>query len=71
MATITSNPQNTKRCAYCKRWTGDADLVLKPHTIQFTAGEYGKCLQTNSNQASTNGGNCKYYAPSIEADKYL
>ena len=73
MATTLFHPKNGKRCALCKRWGGDANLVFKtPQTgYQFTTGVYGKCMKNGSNQVSTNGVNCRDYEPSVEANKLL
>lgn len=73
MATSLFHPKNGKRCAFCKRWNGDANLVFKNSQMgyQFTTGVYGKCMKNGGNQASTNGVNCRDYEPSTEANRLL
>jgi hypothetical protein len=67
------HPKNGPKCAFCKRWTGDADLVFKHPTtgFEFSAGVFGKCMATNSTQPSTGGSSCKKYEPSVEASRIL
>lgn len=73
MATQLFHPKNGKRCAFCKRWDGNANPVFKnPQTgFQFTTGVSGKCMKNGSRQASTNGNGCRDYEPSVEASKLL
>lgn len=73
MATQLFHPKKGKRCAFCKRWNGDANLVFKsPQTgFQFTTGVFGKCMKYGGTKVSTNGDGCKDYAPSVEADRLL
>jgi hypothetical protein len=67
------HPKKGSKCAFCKRWNGNADLVFKhPSTgFEFTTGVFGKCMATNSNQPSTGGQQCRNYEPSVEASKLL
>ena len=73
MAVATYHPKRGPKCAFCKRWDGDAKLTFKSPVVgfQYTTGVYGKCMATNSNQASTNGAGCKKYEPSVEASRLL
>ena len=66
------HPKRTKRCAFCKRWDGDAKLVFKNPQMGFefiTA--QGKCMATNNKRPSTDGHSCKHYEPSVEASRLL
>lgn len=67
------HPKNGKRCAFCKRWSGNANLTFKNSQTgyQFTTGEYGKCMKNGSNQVSTNGNGCHDYEPGIDAGRLL
>ena len=69
------DPRKVKRCAYCKRWEGDAQLRKgnTNGTVAFKDGVYGKCLKNQHPvQAASNGGNtCKDYAISVEADRFI
>jgi len=73
MGKNTAHPKNGSKCAFCKRWNGDAALTFKSPVVgfQFSTGVFGKCMATNSNQASTNGAGCKNYEPSVEASRLL
>jgi hypothetical protein len=73
MGKTIAHPKKTQRCAFCKRWNGNAELEFKHSTtgFSFTTGVFGKCMATNSNQPSTNGNGCKNYEPSVEASRLL
>lgn len=73
MGTTLFHPKNGKRCALCKRWDGNANLIFKSPTtgFQFTTGVFGKCMATNSNQVSTGGTSCRHYEPSVDASRLL
>ena len=68
-----AHPKKTQKCAFCKRWNGDAGLEFKNPAMgfQFTTGVFGKCMASNSNQVSTNGSGCSNYEPSVEASRLL
>lgn len=67
------HPNNGKRCAFCKRWTGNANLVPKNKQVgfEYDSGVYGKCLANGSSQPSTGGANCRDYEASPEASRLL
>jgi len=69
------NPKNAKRCAYCKRFTGDAQLRRGNNngTVWFKEGVKGKCTrQVRPMEAVSGGGsNCQDYAISVEADRFV
>lgn len=73
MGTQLFHPKNGKRCAFCKRWTGDARLIFKSPQVgyQFTTGVFGKCMKNGSTQTSTSGNGCKDYEPGVEASRLL
>ena len=73
MGKAVLHPKNVKRCAFCKRWDGDANLVFKSPQAgyQFESSVYGKCFKNNSKQLASGGVNCKDYEPSPEANKLL
>ena len=73
MGLNVAHPKKGSKCAFCKRWDGDAKLTFKTPIVgfQFRTGVFGKCFATNSNQASTNGAGCKHYEPSVEASRLL
>lgn len=67
------HPKNGSRCAFCKRWNGDANIVFKNPQMgfEFTTGVYGKCMKKGGNMVSTTGHNCRDYEPSPEASRLL
>ena len=69
------DPRKVKRCAYCKRFEGDAQLRKgnTNGTVAFKDGVYGKCLRRqHPTQAASNGGsNCQDYAISVEAERFI
>jgi len=73
MARVIAHPKKAQKCAFCKRWNGDAKLIFKNQHVgyEYESGVYGKCMATNSNQPSTNGAYCKNYEPSVEASRLL
>jgi len=73
MGKTVCHPKRVKKCAFCKRWNGDADLEIKNPAsgIYFTMGVYGKCMVRNASRVSNAGDNCKEYEPSVEASRLL
>jgi hypothetical protein len=73
MATQVLHPKNGKRCAFCKRWNGNANLTFKnPQAgFEYMLGVYGKCMANNSNQPSSGGTSCPKYEPNVEAYRLL
>ncbi len=71
MATQVAHPRTVKKCVFCKRWSGDANMIFKsPQSgFQFDLGVYGRCMANNSNQPSS--GSCSNYEPSAEASRIL
>jgi len=69
------DPRKVKRCAFCKRFEGDAQLRKGNvnGTVWFKEGVKGKCTrQARPMDASSQGGaNCQDYAISVEADKFV
>ena len=65
MATATAHPKNTKKCAFCRKWDGDANLVFKSPQVgfQYDLGKYAKCMKNGSTQPSGGGTVCNYYEP--------
>ena len=68
-----AHPKNYKRCVFCKKWGGNANLVFKSPQVgyEYKASVFGKCMQNNSTQPATGGLGCRTYAPSYEAEKLL
>ena len=74
MARLLYHPKKGSKCAFCKRWNGDANLVFKsPHTgFEYDgAGTFGICMITNGSKPSSGGAGCKHYEPSVEANRVL
>ena len=75
MGKLTAHPKKGKKCAFCKRWDGNADLEFKGPSTGFliTTGVTGKCMASSSglNMASTAGATCSKYEPSVEASRLL
>ena len=74
MARLLVHPKNRKFCTFCKRWSGDARLVIKPPNIgiEFETQAPGQCLQKGGIRgAAALDTGCKYFAPCVEADKLL
>jgi hypothetical protein len=73
MGKETAHPKRVQKCAFCKRWNGNAELEFRSSStgFQFTSGVYGKCMANNSNQVSTAGAGCKKYEHSVEASRLL
>ena len=69
----TAHPKQKQICAFCKKWTGDANLVPKNKHIglEYKQGVYGKCMANGSNQPSTGGTGCRDYAPSARVEAFL
>jgi len=67
------HPKNGKKCAFCKRWNGNANFIFKNAQVgyEYEIGVFGKCMKNGSNQPSTGGVNCRDYEPSVEANKLL
>lgn len=74
MARAKVNPRSSKRCAFCKFWSGDAQLKFVDRYVGF---EYersakGKCMKNNATMYAENSGSCcRQYTPGIEAEKLL
>jgi len=69
-----AHPARNKRCVFCNRWTGNANLkFLNPNTgYEFTTGAMGKCAKTNGMYASNHiADKCDYYDPNMDARKLL
>lgn len=65
MAKMTANPKTHKFCAFCRRWSGDADLNFKNKNVgfEFTRGVNAKCMATNNTKYSENNAHsCRDYA---------
>jgi hypothetical protein len=75
MAKTLAHPKSGKKCAFCKRWNGDANLEFKSPSAGYliTVGVFGKCMASASgiNQPSTGGTSCNKYEPSVEASRLL
>ena len=74
MATLTGNPKTHKFCAFCKRWSGDANLTFVSKTVgfKFTRDVSAKCMATNnSKRADMNASSCKDYSPNALVDGLL
>jgi hypothetical protein len=68
MATMISHPKKSKKCAFCKRWDGDANLKFKASTtgFEYTLGVRGKCMLKNNIQISSNS--CSKFEPSAKVE---
>ena len=67
------HPKRVQRCAFCKRWDGDAKLTFKnpQQGFQFEAA-MGKCMASNGNKKpSHEGQSCQHYEPSVEVSRIL
>lgn len=74
MARVIAHPKKTEFCAFCKRWSGEAALVIKPPNIGivFETQAQGQCLfKGGLRRAGTVESGCRYFAPCVEADKLL
>lgn len=73
MGKALAHPKKTQLCAFCKRWSGNADLKFKNVSsgFQYTTGVFGKCMATNATKPCTTGHGCKQYEPSVEASRLL
>ena len=73
MGLNVAHPKKLQRCAFCKKWTGDANLVFKNPIsgFQFEGDSKGKCMVDNSTKSSVLGGGCKHYEPSVDASRLL
>ena len=68
-----AHPARQKRCAFCNRWTGNANLKFKNPAIGFEFDRVtGKCAKNNGFYSSiTSADRCEYYDPNMEARKLL
>ena len=75
MGKTLAHPKSGKKCAFCKRWAGDANLEFRSPSAGYmiTTGVMGKCMASASglNMASTAGTACNKYEPSVEASRLL
>ena len=66
---------NVKRCAFCKKFVGDAQLKRGSSNgmVWFKEGVKGKCTrQARSMEAVSGGGsNCQDFAISVDADRLI
>jgi len=75
MATTLGDPKKPK-CAFCKRWSGDAQLTNKGVSggmIRFEISAKGKCMAKGNHipKSAVDGANCRDYVLSPEADKFV
>ena len=70
-----ASPKSPK-CAFCKRWNGDAQLTnqgVAKGFIKFNDSARGICLanQARATRRANEGSGCKDYAISVEADRFV
>jgi len=75
MATTTGNPGQSK-CAFCKRWTGDANLTnqgIGRGLIRFEISARGTCTASGNHiqKSAVDGSGCRNYEISPEANRYV
>ena len=72
---VVAHPARSKRCVFCNRWIGNANLKLKSANsgYEFNGMVNGKCAKTNATivaQASI-AEKCDFFDPSMEARRFM
>jgi len=75
-ATVTGDPIKQPKCAFCKRWKGDANLTNKgvpKGKVKFESSAKGICTANGNHIPKTaiNGANCRDYEISTEAYSFV
>jgi len=76
MASVMIDDPTRPRCAFCKRWLGNANLtnrgVVKGR-IKFESSAKGMCTAKGNHIQKTagSGTNCRDYVISPEADRFI
>jgi len=70
-----ADPKKPK-CAFCKRWDGNAKLTnqgVPKGLVRFDSNARGVCLagQGRNIRIANQGDNCKDYAISVDADRFV
>jgi hypothetical protein len=71
----TGDPRKPK-CAFCKRWSGDAQLTnqgLNNGFVRFEISAKGRCMARGSHvhKGAVDGANCRDYEISPEANRFI
>ena len=70
----TAHPARNKRCVFCNRWTGEANLKMIAPNIgyEFTTAAMGKCAKNNATRPSHwIADKCEHYDPNMDARRML
>jgi len=63
-----------KRCAFCVKWDGDAQLTGGPTItkgmVKFNTGAKGMCIKRNMRIEASQGAGCKDFEPLPNLSKY-
>lgn len=73
---MTQASPSSPKCAFCKRWNGNAQLTNRgagKGFVFFNNSATGKCMagQNHIDKRANEGSGCKNYAISPEADRFV
>jgi len=71
---MAAYPSKDKRCAFCIKWDGDAQLQGGPGVtkgmVKFNTGAKGMCIKRNARVEAVQGAACNDFVKNPQVEKY-